>query len=186
MDNLLEIIIILFFVLSGINSLFGDKKKRRQKMEGKIPQDSSSKKEKKIPKDESELFETLFGIPKPTTKTPDPFEEPSLEQRTYSKNENQDYENTWNPEDEFEKNLDYSPSQAEKKQKIFEEISKIDYDKFIPSKTVKNEIISLDKLAKAPVNKKVIELRKILKNKKSVKDSIIIAEILNKPKALRR
>lgn len=186
MDNILEIIIILFFLLSGINSIFGDKKKRRQKMEEKIPQDTSAKKEKKFPKDESELFETLFGIPKPTTKTPDPFDEPDLEQRTYSKNESTDYENTWNPEDEFEKSSEIKPSDVTKKEKIFEEIAKIDYDKIIPAKSAKIEIVSLDKLTKPQVNKKVSELRKILKSKKSVKDSIIIAEILNKPKALRK
>ena len=186
MDNLLEIIIILYFVLSGINSLFGQKKQQRQKMEGKIPGNTPVKKENKFPKDENELFETMFGIPKPTTKTTDPFEEPGLEGRTYSKNENTDYENTWNPEDEFEKNTEYALSQAEKKQKIFEEISKIDYDKFIPSKSLQTGIPASEVTIKAPVNKRALDLRKILKNRKSVKDSIIIAEILNKPKALRK
>lgn len=186
MDNLLEIIIILFFVLSGINSLFGQKKKQRQKMEEKIPQDSPVKKEKKFPKDEAELFETIFGIPKPTAKTPDPFDEPDLEQRTYSQNENRDYENTWNPEDEFEKSNNYRPSQAEKKQKIFEEISRIDYDKQVPAKSSAKEIVPFERNLKVQSNKGAIEIRRILKNKKSVKNSIIIAEILNKPKALRR
>ncbi|OGU35586.1 MAG: hypothetical protein A2068_09420 [Ignavibacteria bacterium GWB2_35_6b] len=186
MDNLLEIIIILFFVLSGIKSLFGDKKKRRQNMEEKIPGNTHVKKEKKFPKDENELFETIFGIPKPTAKTPDPFDEPDLEQRTYSQNENRDYENTWNPEDEFEKNNNYKPSQAEKKQKIFEEISRIDYDKQVPVKSAAKEIVPFERTLKVSSNNRAIEIRRIFKNKKSVKDAIIIAEILNKPKALRR
>ena len=185
MDNLFEIIILIVFVLSGINSLFGSKKKRREKMEESDRNVRPVPRRSNLPQDESDLIDEIFGVNK-TRKTQDPFDEPQVKPKTnYQYAGNYGNESTWDPEKDFLTGNETKETDVTRKEKIFDEISKIDFDKFIPSKDIMSEKIVPDHYSKSNTNKKVLELRKILKNKKAVKDSIIIAEILSKPKALR-
>lgn len=184
MDNLFELIILIVFILSGINSLFGSKKKRRNKIErptGPLPPRN------KVPRDETDLLEEIFGVKKERTPPNDPFDEPSVQkQNNYGKPEfGYDLQSTWNPEDDFKESSEIQLSDVTEREKIFDEISKIDYDKIIPPKNERLLMLQVDTQDDQIVNKKVIELRKKLKDKNTIKDSIIIAEILSKPKALR-
>lgn len=189
MDNLFELIILLVFILSGINTLFGKKKKRREQMEQAERGTAPESQKKKVPQDERDLLEEIFGMKQDRQRTPDPFEEPGFQKETGYKNENYDYEhdseNTWNPEEDFKNADELKPAYTKTRQKIFEEISKIDYEKAKPKKTGYEKIITIDKPQEPQINIKALGIRKILKNRNSIKDSIIIAEILSKPKALR-
>ena len=195
MDNLFELLILLVFILSGLNSLFGNKKKRRKQMEEAQKNENTKPKydppeKKKFPGDETDLLEELFGIKKDKKEAPDPFEEPAVKKQTNYENDYRNYqhyenEQSWNPEDDFKDASETKNYEMKKRQSIFEQISKIDFDKKSPAKPALEKIKIIEDKVLTSKNTKALELIEILKNKKSVKNSFLIAEILGKPKAHR-
>ncbi len=160
MDNFFEILIIFFVIISILNSIFGKKK----------PQQKESEKQEDIPEipqqkqNNKEIFERIFGIPAQKS-------EEEIKSQT-------DEYNTWNPEDEFKDLTEHKP----------EEIITVDYDKLESLEAKQHEIqkkdtvISLTPLVR-PSNLRLIELMRIMKNPMTLRDYILVSEILNKPKA---
>ncbi|MBU2494693.1 MAG: hypothetical protein KJ571_18885 [Bacteroidetes bacterium] len=181
MENLFEIIILIVFVLSGLNALFGKKKKGRVESENTGNADSPAPARKRVPENEIDLLQEIFGLKKDNSKSPDPFDEPSAQNTGYGYQDS-----SWNPEDDFSDKENLKISEMKARQKRFDELSKIDYDKSVVSKERYDFLILNNNSSGTIVNKRALALKRILKNKKSVKDSIIIADILNKPKAYRR
>lgn len=173
MDNFFELLILLVFVLSGLNSLFGKKKKQEENKNEKVLNEDGTKKvpsPNKKRQSNKELFEELFGIPSQPTSKNDPFEE------NFENVKNTNQEETWDPVAEFENKPKeiYTPKVSISESKKVKEIPESQYSK---NETTRKNL---------EINKKAIELRSIIINNKSVKNSLIIAELLNKPKALRR
>lgn len=179
MDNIIEIVVFFFIIYSILSSFLGKKKKSPYK----VPDNQTGDvKQKTSPNRESiETLEELFGFKFP--KTEDEF--PTAQ--TKSKPER--IENiSWDPEKDFQQKI--SKRESFSNRNIEKTVPDINYDK-TPSYTSasKRKISKTDvKQTKAKIveNKKVIEIRKKLAEQNSIKEAIILSEILNKPKALRR
>ncbi|MCX7876346.1 MAG: hypothetical protein N2321_09300 [Melioribacteraceae bacterium] len=164
MDDIIRIIVFLFFVWSIIGGLTSNKNKKKKTPAQRIPNNYRGKVNRPLPptsKPPEEILEDLFGFKIP--KSDEQYE--SYENKDLEK-EVEDLESTKQTMTQW--NIDYDKLTAlEKEQKnLTVDVSDINYSQKKVSPT--NEI----------VNK--------IKNKSSLKDAIIISEILNKPKALRR
>ncbi len=176
MEDFFQIIIIIFFMLSSIASSMKKKKKKQQHEKKPMPRPADSKPQVKAQKQKTsaEILEEILGLkvemPEPPTK-----EAPVI----LEENENID---TWNPSSEYDnnfeynkhddRNLDYEESVLSKKLEFSQ-----DRDK---RKTFVDEEITISKTKDKTV------AQKLFSDRDNLKDYIIIQEILNKPKALRR
>ncbi len=183
MGDIIEIIIILFFILSAFGGIFKKKKQQRQEMEQKPPSPKPSSEKTK------DVFEELFGVKFPEE------EETQVETTRYETQT----EETWDPETEFfgeaQKVEKPEPPRIERKKPKIEPQYKpswkqINYDKLNRQevKELQKEEIDIKELVKSKlkINKRANEIRNKLKNQNSIREFIVISEILNKPKALRR
>lgn len=169
MEDLFQIILIAVFIISSIVSSMSKKKKQQAKAAKK---DQSTLPRKNAPiatqqKSTNKMLEELLGfnidIPEP------PKQEAPV---NYSETEN-----TWDPSREYEEQVqdgvsDYQSKNAEKKDQISQERIKYKAFKNAPTK-VKS------------VKKNIIR-QKLFSSQSNLKDYIVIQELLNKPKALRR
>ncbi|PID59981.1 MAG: hypothetical protein CR986_04275 [Ignavibacteriae bacterium] len=179
MEDLFQIIIIVFFILSSIASSINKKKKQQQKLEKKKPVSTPAKDvDKKTvkpaqQKSTSEMFEELLGfkvdLPESQNKgTPIDFSEDSIKQKE-----------SWDPAKDFANQDDsefISPVPLKKKYSV----PKV---KSIRSEKVKRQVSAKKDSAIRKQNK---YSTKLFANNPNLKDYIIIQEILNKPKALRK
>ena len=167
MDNVFELVIFILFIgLSLLGSLNKDKKKKQQEKNAKIP----------TKRNNDVVFEDIF-IQREEYKKPSSYDESSVD--TYDSE-------SWNPEQEYKspveqkprKKKDYSSQIEQYSQKIVEldikkdEISRVNYD--IHESSEKTTISGNN------------TVQQIIKNPASLKDYILMSEILGKPKALRR
>ena len=155
----------------------------------KVPQDQADAGTRpKQTKSEKDILQELFGLPQTENKPPDPFEEP----RTVRKEEDvyeEVTDSTWNPEDDFDDASEIGQNQSTFKPQYTEDYTNVSPEKVALSKS-SDSLIHLDSnqaVAKVTesVNKRAIQIRKLFENKDTVRNSILIAEILNKPKAYR-
>lgn len=169
MEDLFQIIFIAIFIISSIISSL-NKKKKQQAKAAKMERAESPQKQTSVQREQkpaNKLIEELLGfkidIPEPPKK-----EAPI----SYSEDSG-----TWDPTSEYESQVqdgvsDYQAKNAEKKDQIALERTK--YQAF------KENVVK-----KSVVEKKDIK-KKIISSKSNLKDFIVIQELLNKPKALRR
>jgi len=192
MDNNIEILFFILFVAFSILSSILDKKKKQKRKEHSqnIPkpgQVKAKKTETKNEKTPEELLREMFGLPTMEDQTKpqqnDPYSERSKEY--YEEN------STWNPEKEF-KGYDEQVSKPEVNVNSREE-AKSKYSNFIgkdfktPSAEdeihkLTEELFNVQKKAKKYSRSKVINQ---IKDPNSLKDYIVVSEILQKPISLR-
>ncbi len=169
MEDLFQIVLIAVFIISTIVSSI-NKKKKQQAKASKADQSNLPKKNVPIAtqqKPANKMLEELLGfkidIPEPPKR-----EAPV----NYSENET-----TWDPTKEYETKVndglnDYQTKNAAKKDQISHD--RIKYKAF------------KDEPAKTKYVPKIISRKKIISSESNLKDYIVIQELLNKPKALRR
>ncbi|MDX9923969.1 MAG: hypothetical protein RBS48_04335 [Ignavibacteriaceae bacterium] len=215
MDSIIDYLIAFFFIVSILGGLFGDKNKKRKSEEARKaranerpdatfseqkayrnqsdddrfmtsgarkPAPDSTRSSQKSNKD---ILEEMFGVKMPKTDNWSTIEKPNQYGEV----------STWDPESEFKE----SKKIEEQKKKI------VDYD-LAPSletiydakskysnasrtdifKSKSNSIASKVEHFRSAKNNKVMAIRSKLDDNITLKDMIIITEILNKPKALRR
>ena len=169
MDSFFDYIIILIIIISLLNSIFGKKKKPEQKKtEGEIRPESQKKKQ-----DSVDILEQLFGIPS-EKKEPEYYGEKDKEIET------------WNPEAEFNKTDVKPPPVVETLTKEPSRFERLQSVEFTPLK--ENRHTDLLYTEKAKIIKRNIRREEIinrLKNPKTIRDYILVSEILGKPKALK-
>ncbi len=181
MDDIIQIIVILFFILSAFSGIFKKKKQQRQEMEKKTPSPKPSSKKTK------DVFEELFGVKFPEE------EESQVQTASYEKPISKE---TWDPESEFSEKT-YTPQQKstieKKKPKIESQYKptwqQVNYDKLSRSdiKDLEKDSNLIEKVKnKVFVNQKALEIKNKLDSQNTIREFILISEILNKPKALRR
>lgn len=164
MDDLIRILIFLFFVWSIIGGIKSDKKKKAPQR--KVPENFKGKVKQPLPsyKPPEEILSDMFGIKIPKTD---------------------EYSESYESKD-LEKEVD----DLENSKQVLSKQWNVDYDKLSSLENLQNQQIVEDysiqlknKKQKTNYSKVIIEK---MKNRSSLKDAIIISEILNKPKSLRR
>jgi hypothetical protein len=197
-SNLFEYLIIIFFVVSAIQSFFGKKKKQQQKERQTQERAGASRPQRTEAKKESaqEILEQLFGLKIPEekpkqTKTPSGGNTDVLDPSGY-------HDTSWNPEEEYEDSIGVETVRYENN----------DYNKWNtnseyvePAKKVDSKTSAAQKImGKIPTKMEVEEvgtvsteeiqfvqrIRNNISNPDSIREYILVSEILNKPKALRK
>lgn len=176
MDDFIQIIVFLFFIFSIFGSLLGKKKpqqKRPQRIPQRRPGERTSSPSPRTQYSTNEVLEELFGVKLPKTGNEYPnmgrdYESMDVESRSPSLESS---------------SLEYSVQGVEQK-----DIPDIDYD---TESSLETSIISTMKISSESYEKKSTrsvgtEIRKKIKSASTFKDAIIISEIINKPKSLRR
>lgn len=166
MDNIVDYIVIIFFIVSALGSLL---KKKSDKKERQKPADMQ--KDKALRKREAAMKREEVR-----RRPIDPFEEVMdifTGGQKKSKSEVDDY---------FEDAI-------QKSEKYLKPVEKV-ADKRIATRTKAMEFKPVEKMKKLDnklyiINQRAVEIRNKLKNKSDVRELIIINEILNKPKAYR-
>lgn len=171
MEDLFQIIIIVIFILSSIVSSMKKKKKAQNKASRK-PVKNKNPELSKNKKSSSDILEEILGM-KIELPEPQPVEVPV----NYSE-DSTEQENTWDPEKDYavtnnNSEIDYKDVIKAKKSELLE-------DKLKYKATSKSEVYF------SQVKPKITKAQKLFSNASSLKDYIIIHEILDKPKALRR
>ncbi len=199
MEDAIQIIIfILFFIFSIISSK--NKKKKQQKIKRQAnPPSGKIYKQQTQQNKQQDIFEELFGLkPKPQV--------PPVGTATEANKQKESGYKTWYAEDDFKPkrhndNYSFKEKDEELKQEFAEE--DIEHDVFrIKRKSNFEEDIkkTKEKLTKEKLEhgaliknkqnltKNTVEnkYQKLFQNPSTLKDYIIVSEILNKPKALRR
>ncbi len=200
MDNLLDYIIALFFILSLLGSLGKKKKQGQRKKTTAETADDFDANDYKYQKSDQHSQKSM---PKPAEGWGQPASVPSpkdifdiiFNEKSAGENENKpesEQMETWDPAKEFEKKIP--------EPEMHTEIPEVDYDKLpalderkLPQKSSFDKYITgtrQDLNAAYEYNilkaEKAAELKKRLMNKQSIREFFILSEILNKPKALRR
>ncbi len=184
MDNIIELIIFLFIVYSIFSSFFG-KKKPQQKPQSEIPRNRPTEgvpKRTSSRQDSIETLEELFGFKLP--KTDDEF--PQYKQTSTKQTET----TSWDPEQEFRTKV--SQRETKVNQQVEKPLPNINYDKLdllearSKRKFVKPSIKTSEQKKEFLPNARAKDIRKKLENPATIREMILISEILNKPKALRR
>jgi len=199
--NFFEYLIIIFFVVSALQSFFGKKKKQqakeRQAQQGRsaqqIPQPQNRRQNEESPKD---ILEQMFGLKIPDqsekqTKIPSDTNTEVLDPKGY-------HETTWNPEEEYEdsigietvryENQDYQ-NRHKKTEYADPTIRKAEQpstaQKIMGKIPTKMEVENVGKMDLETVQF-IQRIRNNISNPDSIREYILVSEILNKPKALRR
>lgn len=198
--NFFEYLIIIFFVVSALQSLFGKKKKQQQKnrqaQQGSgAPQQRQQRNEEKK-ESAQDILEQMFGLKLPDqnekqTKTPSDTETDVLDPKGY-------HDTSWNPEEEYEdsigietvryENTDYQ--NRHKKTEYKEQVRNVDRQTDT-AKRIMGKIPTQMKVEEVGVSltetvQFVQRIRNNISNPDSIREYILVSEILNKPKALRR
>ena len=169
MDNLYEILFfLLIFILSGLSSYFENKKKRKagnvkKKVPAKLQKDSAR-----------DILEQILGYK--TESPPKPAPPVNVDNSEFK---------SWNPEEEFEREPErYTETlKALQPEKTNDTVQK--------SESGKPKFESVHKESKSDISielqsdyrKNILEK---LKNPETLREMVLISEILGKPKALRR
>ncbi len=165
MDSFFDYIIILVIIISILNSIFGKKKKQQQaKTEGDVKPTSEKQKH-----DAVDILEQMFGI-----------SSEKKEPKYYG--EKDDNQQSWDPEAEFS---DADPkSVTETPAKVPSNYEKLQSAEFTPLDSHKKiDLLHQEEAKIAKLSKRQQELIKKLKDPKSLRDYVLVSEILGKPKA---
>ncbi len=189
MDNIIEIIVFFFVIYSILGSIFGKKKSKRTSNSPK-PQDQKisyqryddKKTSYKRPSGNQEIFEELFGIKLPKSGN-------DYETRNVEKDADDLEKITWDPEKEFEQKV--TAREKYEYRNIEKVVPDIDYDlagslENVQKKKTMSEILHKQYDQKVVTYERAKNFRNKLLANQSIKEFIILTEILNKPKALRK
>ena len=174
MDSFFEILIIFVIIISILNAIFGKKKNQPNKSQnasGPVPHERKPQ--------SVDILGQLFGIPSQQKK-------PGFE------HDNQDYK-TWDPEAEYSQPTKET-MRSQRPESAFEtrKPARVDvnYDKrkslkSTPLQSKHKVLINSESETTKRYNKKQIELIKKLRDPKTLRDYILVSEILSKPIALK-
>ena len=200
-NNLFEYLIIIFFIFSILQSIFKKKKKNAGK-----PAPTSQRPEQRrtaqTQRNESaqDILEEIFGFKAPKPPAPQPKPQPVRQSEPPARTKAtvldpfEHNQTTWHPEEEYEDSIGVQTIRYENKRE-----EKPSYQQEM-AKLERMAERSKDSLAKLPDKIKIEDLGKTLDrtaqivqkiknsihNPETLRDYIIVSEILNKPKALRR
>ena len=165
MDNFFDYIIIFIIIISLLNSIFGKKKKQeQQKEEGNVEPASQKKKQ-----DAVDILEQMFGIP--TEK-----KEPEY----YGETDNDSQ--SWDPAAEFGEAEKVPAVETTKKESTrFERMQSAEFTPLDKNKDY--SVLETDVKKSTKSNKRKREIISKLRNPKTIRDYILVSEILGKPKA---
>lgn len=177
MEDFIEILFILIFIISSIASSMKKKKKKKPASVRKstpkpmtaVPQNRS-----KSQKSSTELLEEMLGL---KINLPEP---PKKEAPTVYSEDTYYNSSTWDPTKDYE-GIDSEEGSSDYEEKILAKKSEFLQDRE-KHKAFKRTEIKPQSIARAKQNK----FTKLFSEQNNLKEYIIIQEILNKPKALRR
>ncbi|MCZ7601261.1 MAG: hypothetical protein C4543_00470 [Ignavibacteriales bacterium] len=200
-SNLFEYLIIIFFIVSALQSFFGKKKKKQteQRNRDETARTQSTQSQQKVEKKKEttqDILEQLFGLKIPDqtgsqTKYPSDRNTEVLDPSGY-------HDTTWNPEEEFEDSVGVETVRYEQKKVDQEKVESefIDPNARLEAriKKAKESLKRLpDKIEVEDVGQSMTEtveyvknIRKNISNPDTIREYILVSEILNKPKAYRR
>jgi hypothetical protein len=171
MEDYIQIIFIAIFIISSIISSMNKKKKKQQaKMAKSMPTERQPVAANVKKKSSSQILEEILGL---KIEIPEP---PKKGAPVVSSNYGES-NTTWDPTKEYEDISDDGYSNYENK------ISQKKAEYLINSnkhKAFKDDVVKVK-----PTQKNIYK-EKIFSNNSNLKDYIVIQELLNKPKALRR
>lgn len=197
MDSNIELLLfILFIAFSILSSIFDKKKKKRRNEQKKgipVPQQKSEQVRAENNKEKSpeDLLREMFGLPQEQSDNNVRTETPRMPQEV----EYTDDHISWNPEREFENvevqskpTYDHSSEKRELEKSKYSSFTGIGKDfKSIESSReidlLTDEIAVMKRKAKKYSS---VDFRKKLKQPESLRDYIVISEILQKPISLRK
>ncbi len=184
MEDIFQILIWLFIIFNVIASVKKSNRKRRA-AEVDVDEKIEAAVNKTVAKNKPDYIE-FFGMKIPLEKEEDEIEDPeSL---------SDDGEETWNPEAEFQ-DVTPAPNQSENLAEEKTEIEKENIDKMrelmaraeesedVLKDDILNETLPLETEEK---NKRESAFKQLLQTKSELRRAIVLSEILNKPKALRK
>ena len=187
MDNILEYIVFIFFLISILNGIFGKKKKQQQKAKAERELRQKSDAAKSVPEKKSQdILEELFGLKM------NPDERMDSKQAAFDKNlstkleaEKFQRDDTWDPEDEF-KEVDYSSGEMTHKEFTPEAYQPVKQS-YKPVQRIRasEKYHSTAKKVELNTNKRREAIKKKLNDPQTIRDYIIVQELLNEPKAFR-
>ena len=187
MDNILEYIVFIFFLISILNGIFGKKKKKEQQKR-KAAAQSGETQQKPVPtqrkkKDTQEILEELFGLKMPQQNTET--SKPNVQQFKLPEEKKQyvEEESSWDPEQEFGSVYKQTKERPKYEPKVYK----------MPEKFVSTEgnirasekYHSFDEPKLVRENSRKREIKAMFKDPKTIRDYIIVQELLNEPKAFR-
>lgn len=171
MEELFQILIILFFIGASIASSLKKKKQQLQRQASKTYSDKSPSTQKIS----SDILEDILGF-----KIEAPDDRPKQKESSYIDESVDTFaeHESWNPENEFIEQEIKKDNNFKRKSEIIKSIYESEKKqlKVFDKKDTKDFYIT------ESTNK----LQKLLLNPSNVKEYLIVSEILNKPKALRR
>lgn len=196
-SNFFEYLIIIFFIVSALQSFLGKKKKQQQKNNKQqsttvSPQAQTEKKKESA----QDIFEQMFGLKIPDqnekqTKIPSDTETDVLDPKGY-------HDSSWNPEEEYEDSIGVETVRYEN-QDYQNRHSNTEYadrtvgktDQPSTAKEIMGKIPTKMEVEKVGESDKetvqfIERIRNNITNPDSIREYILVSEILNKPKALRR
>jgi hypothetical protein len=170
MDNLFQLLIFLFVIYTIFNSAFG--KKKSQKTARRIPQDDQAEVPERTSaqsKDSSaDILQELFGFKVPKT---------GGEYEQYNRKE-------------YGADLETDLQGAEGQSSVQAPLPEVDYDKLPSLESAQNTIQPEDYHTvyenRSSLNQRTLDILQKIRDPKTLRELIVVSEILNKPKALRR
>ena len=177
MDNIIQLLIFFFIIYAILSPILGKKKTQNQNRErNNIPGEDGQYKTPQRPSS-TDILEEMFGFKIPKTEDQFPTNEPSSVNPEYASIPTVDYDTDLNTK--------YKDLETESK------MPDIDYDKIpfneaeqIPAND-ESKILSTAVLSRQPIKKKQA-IKNLLKSKDSLRNLFLSAEVIGKPKALRR
>lgn len=196
-SSIFEYLIIIFFIVSALQSLFGKKKKQREQ-ERRRQSQRSEQTSQPAPKTEQrsespkDILEEMFGLKLPEeekqTKIPSDTETEVLDPTELN-------ETSWNPAEEYEDSIGIETIRYEEKEekpsyKYQEEMAALER-KAEKSKRMIDRLpakIKVEEVGGATKEQKLLaaKIKNTLRDPETLREYILVSELLNKPRALRR
>jgi len=192
MDSIGEYIWIIFIIFSIGASLLSNKKKEEQKRKNSSQNGPESRKTSTLEDTIRDIFgseneDDVAKHPSSSPKTKDSHYNSQPQKRSANNYNNAESTETWDPEAEFiQTSKDKTNAILDEQKRLADKISKINAES---SSILSNAGALNAKIPEHPINSKKDSYNKrrivsLLKKPNSIKDLIIVQEILNKPKAL--
>ena len=174
MDNIIQVIVIIFVIWSILGSAFKKKPQNPpQKVKRRIPGDGSNQPSPNYSKTSQDVLEDILGF-----KIPQPNSE-------YPEESNYEAEDLEISSKDLETNTPEVGTEAQ-----YDSIPDVNYDKLAPLETAASKSLRVDihkqYLEKVFVTDQREQIKKKIRDRSTLRDAVLITEILNKPKALRK
>ncbi len=197
-SNLFEYLIIIFFIVSALQSLFGKKKKQKQQQQRRQRQTSGqagtpTPRKEQSPESAKDVLEEMFGLKFPDQEEEKQTKIPS-DTETSVLDPAENNETTWRPEEEFEDSLGIETiryeDRSEEKPSYQEEMEELER-KAERAKHTLSELpdkIEVVEVSGASKESKLLaaKIKRTIREPETLREYILVSELLNKPKALRR